>query len=176
MPLIKGKSPESFSKNVSTEMHAGKPQKQSLAIAYAMKRKAKKMAMGGEIHKDEMESGYLPDPINMDEDDIGLEHASGGMIDNEDHMDMVSKIMHKRRMMAEGGVVADEGMGDPDDHPDQHSADFDYLSTGDLDDSTTNSGAADGDSLGDHQEDEDRHNIVAKIMRKRAKQTNPRPA
>jgi hypothetical protein len=37
MPLEPGSSPEAFSKNVATEMHAGKPQKQSLAIAYSEK-------------------------------------------------------------------------------------------------------------------------------------------
>jgi len=47
MPLIKGKSQKSFEHNLKAEMHAGKPMKQSLAIAYAMKRKAKKMADGG---------------------------------------------------------------------------------------------------------------------------------
>jgi hypothetical protein len=49
MPLIQGKSEKSFKKNLETEMNAGKPQKQSLAIAYSMKRKAqrKKMADGG---------------------------------------------------------------------------------------------------------------------------------
>ena len=48
MPLIKGKSPASFSHNVSAEMHAGKPQKQAVAIAYSEKRKAQHMAEGGE--------------------------------------------------------------------------------------------------------------------------------
>ena len=42
MPLITGKSPESFSKNVETEMEAGKPQKQAVAIAYAKKREAER--------------------------------------------------------------------------------------------------------------------------------------
>jgi len=42
MPLIKSKSKKAFSKNVSAEIHAGKPQKQALAIAYSVKRKAKK--------------------------------------------------------------------------------------------------------------------------------------
>lgn len=51
MPLIEGKSPKSFSKNVETEMHHGKPLKQSLAIAYHMKKKAQKhhMAHGGHV-------------------------------------------------------------------------------------------------------------------------------
>ena len=51
MPLIKGKSQKSFVKNLKEEIHAGKPMKQSLAIAYSMKRKAekKKMADGGSV-------------------------------------------------------------------------------------------------------------------------------
>lgn len=35
MPLSSGKSKASFVKNVKTEMAAGKPQNQALAIAYA---------------------------------------------------------------------------------------------------------------------------------------------
>lgn len=42
MPLSKGKSKEAFGKNVKTEMKAGKSQKQSLAIAYSVQRKATK--------------------------------------------------------------------------------------------------------------------------------------
>lgn len=44
MPLIKGTSPESFSKNVAELMHSGRKQKQALAIAYATKRKAQRQA------------------------------------------------------------------------------------------------------------------------------------
>lgn len=49
MPLLKGKSKKAFEHNIETEMHAGKPQKQSLAIAYAMKRKAQHKAEGGKL-------------------------------------------------------------------------------------------------------------------------------
>lgn len=45
MPLVKGKAAKSkkgFSKNVSTEVKAGKPQKQAVAIAYSLARKSKK--------------------------------------------------------------------------------------------------------------------------------------
>src|ERR1700722_18251319 len=51
MPLMKSKSKKAFEHNVRAEMHAGKPQPQSLAIAYSVKRKAskKKMAEGGSI-------------------------------------------------------------------------------------------------------------------------------
>lgn len=39
--LVKSKSKKAFSKNVATEVKAGKPLKQSLAIAYSVKKKAK---------------------------------------------------------------------------------------------------------------------------------------
>lgn len=44
MPLIHGKSEKAFEHNIKAEMGAGKPQKQSLAIAYAVKRAAAKKA------------------------------------------------------------------------------------------------------------------------------------
>lgn len=48
MPLIKGKSQKAFSQNVRTEMEHGKPQKQAVAIAYSVQRKAgHKMSDGG---------------------------------------------------------------------------------------------------------------------------------
>jgi hypothetical protein len=39
MPLIKSASPAAFKSNLKAEMHAGKPQKQALAIAYDVKRR-----------------------------------------------------------------------------------------------------------------------------------------
>lgn len=41
MPLKKGKSKAAFSSNVKTEIKAGKPQKQAVAIAYSEQRKKK---------------------------------------------------------------------------------------------------------------------------------------
>lgn len=40
MPLVKSASKEAFRKNIKAEMAAKKPQKQAVAIAYAVKRKA----------------------------------------------------------------------------------------------------------------------------------------
>lgn len=42
MPLIKSTSKAAFSKNIETEMKAGKPQRQAIAIAYSEKRAAQK--------------------------------------------------------------------------------------------------------------------------------------
>ena len=42
MPLKKSASPDAFRKNVKAELAAGKPQKQAVAIAYAVKREAAK--------------------------------------------------------------------------------------------------------------------------------------
>lgn len=57
MPLIKSSSPKAFKKNIETEMNAGKPQKQSLAIAYSVKRhgaKRKPMFKGGDVNDSAM--------------------------------------------------------------------------------------------------------------------------
>jgi hypothetical protein len=42
MPLEKSTSKKAFGKNIEAEMHAGKPQKQAVAIAYSEKREAQK--------------------------------------------------------------------------------------------------------------------------------------
>lgn len=42
MPLSRGKSKKTFEKNIKTEVKAGKPVKQAVAIAYSEKRRSKK--------------------------------------------------------------------------------------------------------------------------------------
>ena len=42
MPLVAGKSRKAVSQNIKTEMAAGKPQKQAVAIALSVARRGKK--------------------------------------------------------------------------------------------------------------------------------------
>lgn len=46
MPLDKSGSKTSIAKNIKTEIAAGKPQKQAVAIAYSVKREANKRHKG----------------------------------------------------------------------------------------------------------------------------------
>lgn len=185
MPLIKSKSPEAFKSNIKAEMKAGKPMSQSLAIAYSMKKKAKKMADGGEVSDEraaaakKMREAFAsksgsPGPSPTPDAAVVSGYAEGG--DVEMHVnDLVDRIMNKRKMMSEGGEVAN-GANDEKELADFDSNNFDDLALrDDLESSYT--GANSGDSLGDAQEDHDRADIIAKIMKQRSmKQHNPRPA
>lgn len=125
----------------------------SLAMAYGMS-KRKKMSEGGE-----MASGYEPMPGDMEKENESAMHADG----------IVDRIMQK---MSEGGRVANS-MGE---QADAMPAEFDDLALRD-DLESKNTGETAGDHLGNAQEDEDRADIVARIMRQRSmKQRNPRPA
>lgn len=51
MPLKSGKSRAVISANIRTEMDAGKPQKQAIAIALSKAGKSRKSAHGHAVHK-----------------------------------------------------------------------------------------------------------------------------
>ena len=59
MPLIKSKSDKAFKSNIKAEIAAGKPQKQAVAIAYNVKRSAKK-ASGGSMYDDDDYASDFP--------------------------------------------------------------------------------------------------------------------
>ncbi len=92
-------------------------------------------------------------------------YAEGGEVHDDD--DMVDRIMLKR--MAAGGVIAN------DDEPeaDAESADFDDL----VEDDQLEGEYPGSQEIGDEREDDDRKDIVGRIMRSRSKKDRmPRPA
>lgn len=89
MPLMQGKSKRSFDHNVKTEVNSGKPQRQALAISYAIKRRneMKRMPEGDEGE---------PSPGAIDNDNYASSYNSKEQL--------LKKVMERRRM-AEGGMV-----------------------------------------------------------------------
>lgn len=99
--------------------------------------------------------------------------ADGGEVPEMDDDDLVMRIMKKR--YSEGGMVAnDTGEGQSaDEMPNQ----FDDLVLRDDLESTYGDDDNSGDMLGNEQEDEDRKDIVSRIMKsQKKKDKNPRPA
>lgn len=134
----------------------------SLAIAYGMKKKAKKMADGG-MASNSMAGDPEADKYDAVEDGDDMMMGSGGMVD---------RIM-KARCMSKGGMVANDTSRES---ADQEPNEFDDLVLrDDLDSSYT--GADSGDELGNAAEDMDDRDIVARIMKSRKlKDRMPRPA
>jgi hypothetical protein len=119
MPLIRGKSRKAVGQNIKSEMDAGKPQKQSIAIALDMARRAgakmpMKKAMGGELSaKDEMranadnaksdrDESMLDGHPTMDGPEIDFSSERRASADNS--LDAREMAMRKR-MMAIGGEI-----------------------------------------------------------------------
>lgn len=105
MPLITGKSPKAFSHNVKAEMAAGKPQKQSVAIAYAKAREAgqrKKLWQGGLVGEEE--DLYNVEPMNSS----GDPHTAGR---KEDEGNMSYYSQGGRVGYADGGMVPSGAFG-----------------------------------------------------------------
>lgn len=113
------------------------------------------MAEGGEV-EEEMASGYQEMPESEAEDDDG----SDGIVD---------RIMKR---FAKGGAV--EQATPP--VADSEEAEYDVLP--EMEDTEADeTGANSGDELDDEQEDDDRKDIVSRIMKSRAKKDKmPRPA
>lgn len=168
MPLFRGKSAESFDRDQDG--------RGGLAMAYGMKKKAKNMAKGGMSCQDCASGKCMKHGGMMAEGgDVEMRGVRDSERHEKDDADMVSRIMRKR--MSEGGRVANEEHGpDQDDLADFSPNEFDVLELEDgLKDHDT--AANSGDELGDAQEDEDREDMISRIMKsRRMKDRNPRPA
>ena len=87
MPLIEGKSKKSFVKNLKTEIDAGKPKKQALAIAYSIKRRNQK-AHGGMVQNEKLhpEHSHVSESTKRIERLMKKKMAMGGMVESDDDM------------------------------------------------------------------------------------------
>lgn len=84
MPLLKSKSEKAFKKNIATEVKAGKPVKQAVAIAYSTRRAApKRMADGGVASLGGMTSSTPNTPTIASRDTSRMEQAS---LDNSNQL------------------------------------------------------------------------------------------
>lgn len=165
MPLLRGKSAESFDREQD-----GRP---GMALAYRMR---KKMAGGGMACEDCASGRCMKHGGMMAEGgsvEMGKDHGRDQAADED--LDMVSRIMSKR--MSQGGRVANEEHGEHQNKLAGFSEnEFDDLVLDDhLDQSYTAENS--GDELGNEQEDDDRGDMISRIMKsRRLKDRNPRPA
>ena len=87
MPLMHGKGPKAFEHNIKTEMHHDKPLKQSLAIAYAMKRKAKKH----DEHEDEEHKAHGGFMMKKKLLDMNRTNTAWGVMPMAEHQNLSMK-------------------------------------------------------------------------------------
>jgi len=125
MPLKHGKSEKAFKSNVKAEMHAGKPQKQALAIAYSVKRRAKK-AKGGGVHQEDTPmgkgvsaAGYHARSAKEMADKYGATDSAPLNVAKQAHREKLAelKAMPKVPKYADGGEISakDEKRPNPND-------------------------------------------------------------
>lgn len=101
--------------NISTEADESKPRRQSLSIAYALKRRNQKMFDGGIVEGD--------DGLPLD-DEQDLEESMDSMDDQPPRLDMLNRIMkHRAKKMAEGGMVVSDDAVEDDALPDSEDSD-----------------------------------------------------
>ncbi len=199
MPLMKKPSKKAFEHNVKAEINSGRPQDQALAIAYDTQRraKAKKMAKGGELNNttytNRPDKGYGAiifkakggevnnKTVYTDRPDNGygaiIFKAKGGSVSEA--------VMHKRRMLAEGGDVTPryeheddiglaDSMVDIDDNakeiPNQYYPrnEDQVLKENYDEDMMDMSQPLDSNEIGDQAEDdtEDKHDMISQIRSK----------
>lgn len=145
----------------------------SMGMAYAMKKRSKKMAKGGQMCAS---GGFIEEENASGMEAMPVEHEKQNEAAMHEDADMIARIMHKRKEYSEGGQVANDiGTGqDADALPNQ----FDDLVLRDDDmEDADYTGADSGDEIGDHAQDERDKDVVHRIMKSRSKKDRmPRPA
>jgi hypothetical protein len=162
MPLSHGKSKKSFQHNIKAELAAGKPLKQSLAIAYNTKRHAQHKAHGGSVKPSRFHhlEGEVDHIMHQKEDgftDLSRNLAEGGMIHEDEmksgymaHPDAAEKHNHPAMMEDDKDLnqhMVHAVMGEPEGHEvdkEMHEQSMDYS---DLD-RLAMGGYAEGDIIG----------------------------
>lgn len=125
MPLIQSASKNAFQDNLKEEVASGKPSKQSLAIAYAIKRRNQK-SHGGMIHGDTPIQHSKKDPRNMAK---AIMMARGGMVNSEDALSDASDYEMGHEMHPEEAMDNESMPLDPDEpHEDFLSSEEDTAS------------------------------------------------
>lgn len=78
MPLMGGSSKKAFQHNIRAEVHAGKPIKQAVAIAYSEKRRTQHKDIGGEIHMAEggMAGEHMEAPANDEDHEMMMDQCA----------------------------------------------------------------------------------------------------
>ncbi len=146
----------------------------SMAIKYGLMKRAKKLSEACQEHGMQgcemchggmmAEGGEVTDPDKIDGP------ATEDMAKDEE-ADMIGRIMKQR--YAKGGMVKKE----EEPLADFESNDFDAMDQMDPGTDADYTGANSGDEIGNEQEDDDRRDIVSRIMKSRAKKDRmPRPA
>src|SRR5271166_2766384 len=163
MPLLKGKSKKAFSHNVEAEMDAGKPQKQSLAIAYSMKRKAQHKSHGGYMAEGGTAQPSQPRPQLpgspedrkkiQDSFNHALGFAEGGMLTDSGYQSSCNEHCESPCMVHEQAEPVNAML--PEDPPHSEGRALSLNQHG-----ASDEGAGDMDSI---------HPLIKKIMMSRAK-------
>ncbi len=141
----------------------------SMAIKYAMQKRAQKMASGGrcETHGQSMcemcHGGRMAEGGFVEHEESSGYEKMPEVEAHEEDGDLVARIMRQRRpSFSEGGRVANR----TDDHADFEDNQFDDLVKRD-DLESTYTGENSGDMIGDQRLDEDDQDLVSRIMRSR---------
>lgn len=151
----------------------------SLAVAYSLNKKRKKMAEGGKV-KPAPSPSPAPNIVDADKakdfrKSFSSAFAKGGKVVDEKAEG--GAVGCPSCGYSEGGKIANQEHGENNNELAGFSPnEFDDLVLRD-DLESDSDGANNGDELGNEQEDSDRKDIVSKIMASRKKKDkNPRPA